>query len=62
MTVLLRRTVEELPSEGRPMSQKHGVAALYEQRRPLYEAWGEYAFDCVGVEETARAIKEALHL
>lgn len=62
VTVLLRRTVEELPSEGRPMSQKHGVAALYEQRRPLYEAWGEYAFDCVGVEETARAIKEALHL
>lgn len=62
VTVLLRRPVEDLPSDGRPMSQKHGVSALYEQRRPLYEAWGEYKFDCVGVEETAKAIKEALEL
>lgn len=62
VTVLLRRNVEDLPSDGRPMSQKHGVAALYERRRPLYEAWGEYTFDCVGVEETAKAIKEALCL
>lgn len=62
LTVLLKRPVEELSSDGRPMSQKHGAAALYEQRRPLYEAWGEFAFDCVGVEETARAIKEALDL
>lgn len=62
LTVLLKRPVEELPSDGRPMSQKYGAAALYEQRRPLYEAWGEFAFDCVGVEETAQAIKEALEL
>lgn len=62
ITVLLKRPVEDLPSDGRPMSQKHGVSALYEQRRPLYEAWGEYSFDCVGVQETAKAIKEALSL
>lgn len=62
LTVLLKRPVEYLPSDGRPMSQKHGVSALYEQRRPLYEAWGEYAFDCIGVQETAKAIKEALGL
>lgn len=62
LTVLLKRPVEYLPSDGRPMSQKHGVSALYEQRRPLYEAWGEYSFDCIGVQETAKAIKEALGL
>lgn len=62
ITVLLRRPVEELPCDGRPMSQKHGAAALYEQRKPLYEAWGEWAFHCNGVKETAAAIKEALKL
>lgn len=62
ITVLLHRPVEELPSDGRPMSQKHGAAALYEQRKPLYEAWGERRFECNGVKETAAAIKEALKL
>lgn len=62
VTVLLQRPVEDLPSDGRPMSQKHGVSALYQQRKPLYEAWGEFSFNCVGVEATAKTIKEALGL
>ena len=60
VTLLLHRPVEDLPTDGRPMSQKHGAAALYEKRKPLYEAWGEYRFECNGVESTVAAIREAL--
>lgn len=60
VTLLLHRPVENLPTDGRPMSQKHGAAALYEKRKPLYEAWGEYRFECNGVESTVAAIREAL--
>lgn len=59
-TVLLRRPLEELSSEGRPLSQKHGAAALYAVRKPLYEAWGEYAVDCTGVDSTVQQILEVL--
>ena len=60
VTLLLHRPVEDLPTDGRPMSQKHGAAALYAKRKPLYEAWGEYRFECDGVESTVAAIREAL--
>lgn len=60
VTLLLHRPVEDLPTDGRPMSQKHGAAALYAKRKPLYEAWGEYRFACNGVESTVAAIREAL--
>ena len=59
-TVLLRRPIEELSSEGRPLSQKHGAAALYARRKPLYEAWAQYAVDCTGVESTVQQILEVL--
>lgn len=62
VTVLLRRDIDELPVDGRPMSLRHGKEALYKKRKPLYEAWGEYVFDCDGVENTAKRIKEALFL
>lgn len=62
VTVLLRRDIDELPVDGRPLSRRHGKEALYKKRKPLYEAWGEYAFDCDGVENTAKRIKEALFL
>lgn len=62
ITVLLHRSIEDLPTDGRPMSQLHGKAALYAQRKPLYEGWGEYRFECIGVQETAKVIKEALEL
>lgn len=62
VTVLLHRSVEKLPSDGRPLSQQHGVKALYEQRKPLYEAWGEHRVECTGVEETVNRILEVLEL
>lgn len=62
VTVLLHRPVEDLPSDGRPLSQKFGVKALYEKRKPLYEAFGEYKVECTGVEETVDKILEVLGL
>ena len=62
VTVLLHRPVEELPSDGRPLSQKYGVKALYEKRKPLYEQFGEYTVECTGVEETVDKILEVLGL
>ena len=62
VTVLLHRPIEDLPTDGRPMSQLHGKAALFAQRKPLYESWGEYRVDCNGVDEAAQAIREALGL
>jgi len=62
ITVLLYRPVEDLPSDGRPLSQKYGVQALYEKRKPLYEAFGEVRVECTGVEETVKKIMEVLEL
>lgn len=62
VTVLLHRNVEDLPSDGRPLSQKYGVKALYEKRKPMYEAFGEYKVECTGVEETVEEIVEVLGL
>ena len=62
VTVLLHRPIEDLPTDGRPMSQLHGKAALYEKRKPLYESWGEVRIECCGVDATAQAIREALGL
>ena len=62
ITVLLHRPVEDLPSDGRPLSQKYGVKALYEKRKLLYEQFGEYTVECTGVEETVDKILEVLGL
>ncbi len=44
--VFLTRPSEELSSRGRPLSRTVGVQALYEQRRPLYEAWADIRAAC----------------
>jgi len=41
--VWLQRDLNELPTDGRPISQREGVAALYEKRKPLYEAFSDLA-------------------
>ena len=55
--VWLRRDLEKLPTDGRPVSQRDGVAAIYEKRKPLYEAFADRVVDNNGpVEETVDAI------
>ena len=39
--VWIRRALEDLPTEGRPLSRQKGTAALYEARKPLYEAFAD---------------------
>ncbi|MBQ8974119.1 MAG: AAA family ATPase, partial [Oscillospiraceae bacterium] len=62
VTLWLRRPIEELPSDGRPLSQSLSPTELYRQRRELYEQWAEQVVDNTGVEETAEKIKKELML
>lgn len=60
--IWLRRPVVQLPTDGRPMSQKFSPAALYAAREPLYRAWSDYSFDNDAVLETAEHIQKELNL
>ena len=58
--VFINRDADLLPTKGRPLSQMHGVKALYEKRMPLYRQFADIEVDGNGtVEEVAdRIIKE----
>ena len=57
----LKRELERLPKEGRPLSLKNDLKDMYEKRRPLYERFADYEIDNNGsVEETVNAILEVL--
>lgn len=43
--VYIKRDLEKLISDGRPLSQKHGVQTLFEQRKALYESFADYIID-----------------
>lgn len=55
--VWLRRPLDRLPKDGRPISQSIDLAALYEARKPLYERFCDLSADNGGTaEETVDAI------
>ena len=55
--VWLRRPLDRLPKDGRPISQSSDLTALYEARKPLYERFSDVSVDNSGTpEETAAAI------
>ena len=62
--VFINRDAELLPTNGRPLSQMHGVKALYEKRMPLYRQFADIEVDGNGtVEEVAnRIVKEIVSL
>ncbi len=61
--VLLDRDLSSLPSDGRPLSIKNGVAALAEKRLPLYNEWCDVKIAVrSGVNATANTIREVLGL
>ncbi len=60
--VFLDRPPEELETRDRPLSQRHGVAALYAERLPLYNSWRDITVRAAGVNETVNEIKERLKL
>lgn len=41
--VWLQRRIDDLPTDGRPLSQSNKLADLYQHRRPMYEAFS----DCI---------------
>ena len=46
--VYLTRPLEELALAGRPLSQSVGIQELAAVRIPLYEAWADVTFSCLG--------------
>lgn len=55
--IWLRRAVEDLPTEGRPLSQANSPQALFREREPLYRAWAEHTVDNTDTPDAAaRAI------
>ena len=46
--VLLDRPLEELRSDGRPVSQSRGVERLAEERMDLYRSWADVTLRCTG--------------
>lgn len=60
--IFLDRDFSLLPFDGRPLSKKYGIDALAKKRVPLYRAWCDIAFPCVGVEETAENIRKKFNL
>lgn len=61
IVVLLRRPIELLVSDGRPMSIAKGIAALEHERHHLYEAWADIAVENDGTpDDTVKRIIEAL--
>lgn len=44
----MKRDIAALPTNGRPLSQKQSPAALYEIRRPMYEAFADAVIENTG--------------
>ena len=54
--VFLDRDAAQLPTSGRPLSEREGVEALAAARLPLYTQWSEYRIPVRGIEKTAADI------
>ncbi len=54
--VRLIRPVEELPNDGRPLSQKYTPSQLAMEREPLYNSWKEIAVNVTNPADTAKCI------
>ena len=54
--VLLDRPVDQLGTEGRPVSQSRGVEALAAERMPLYRAWADLVVTCTGTPQGDAAL------
>ena len=59
--IWLKRNLDQLPTDGRPLSQAGDLANMYEIRRPMYEAFADHAIDNNdSVTDTVRAFGELL--
>ncbi|MBE5935249.1 MAG: shikimate kinase [Lachnospiraceae bacterium] len=58
--VYIYREIDELPTEGRPLSKINSLKELEKIRKPLYEQWCDYSFYSEGVREVAFEIKKTI--
>jgi shikimate dehydrogenase len=59
--IWLKRNLDQLPTDGRPLSQANDLTMMYETRKPMYEAFADYAIDNNdSVTDTVRAIGELI--
>lgn len=60
LIVYLYREIDNLPTEGRPLSQINSLAELEKKRKPIYEEWCDYSFYSDGVREVSYKIKKTI--
>lgn len=59
--IWLQRELSRLPSEGRPLSQRHSAEALYAQRKDKYAAFADCTVtSCDAVADTVAAVLEVM--
>jgi len=51
----IKRNLEELPTEGRPLSQRNSLSELYEKRKTLYESFADAIIENDGSIDSAAA-------
>ena len=57
----LQRDLDQLPTEGRPLSQAGDLQSMYDLRKPMYEAFADHVIDNnAAVADTVRTIGELL--
>ena len=61
IVIWIRRDIAQLPTDGRPLSQKNDLADLYKIRRPMYASFCHYIVENSGsCEDTAEQIIKIL--
>jgi shikimate dehydrogenase len=59
----IRRKLEDLPTEGRPLSEQTDLREMYRIREPLYDSWKDRYIDNFGTpEDAANGILAALEV
>ena len=56
----LKRDISQLPTDGRPLSQKGNLEEMYRIRKPLYEKFADVIIKNETVEKTVQQIMEAI--
>ena len=60
--IFLRRPLDRLPVEGRPISQANDLETLYRRRLPLYQQAADWAVDNIDLDNTISEILRRLSL
>lgn len=58
--VYIKRSLEDLSSDGRPISAANRIEDLFRQRKTAYESWSDFEAENTGIEETAAKIAQQL--